>query len=273
MKRLFIDVCGCLSAKTLLLACVLFLSGCGSAGMEYCIESGECELSVDVAKITGEIPIDPTDSFWKDASRIHPQVVELGPQMMTNPKWPDPSIKSVKITGVRNGSEIGLLLEWSDPSMENEIEVSATHTDQAALMFPLHAEKELPVITMGSEDEIVNIWQWRAIWEPALSTQSGSRGNNRRASVPAKERRSPVEDLTAAGFSTLTTQDEQDVMGFGVWQDKIWRVVFKRSLVNSDTADVQLKSSTAMAIAVWNGANRERNGQKGISNWILLRFK
>jgi len=272
MKRLFGGVCDCLLARKLFLACVMFIAGCGSSGMEYCIESGECELAVDVVKISDEIPMDPNDSFWKDASRFHPQVVELGPQMITNPKWPDPSVKSVQVTGVRNGSEIGLLLEWSDSSMENEIEVSATHTDQAALMFPLQAEKELPVISMGSEDEIVNIWQWRAIWEPVFSNsrQSGNRRNN---IAPVKRRQSSVEDLTAAGFSTLTTQDEQDVSGRGVWKDKAWRVVFKRTLVNSDNADVQLDSPTAMAIAVWNGGNRERNGQKGISNWILLRIE
>ena len=60
--------------------------------------------------------------------------------------------------------------------------------------------------------------------------------------VPSNNRRSPVEDLTAAGYSTLTTQEEQDVLGRGVWQDKTWRVVFKRTLVNSDNADVQFKS-------------------------------
>ena len=83
-------------------------------------------------------------------------------------------------------------------------------------------------------------------------------------------RRSPVEDLTAAGFSTLTTQDEQNVSGRGTWQNKTWRVVFKRNLVNSDNADIQFRHPIVMAIAVWNGGNRERNGQKGISNWILL---
>ena len=249
-----------------------FGSGCGSSSMEYCVETGECELAVDVVKVLGGIPMDPNDPFWADSDRFQKKTIELGPQMITNPKWPDPSIKSVKISAVQNESEIALLLEWDDATLENKIEVSATHTDQAAIMFPLHPGKEVPSITMGSENEIVNIWQWRAIWEASLLTKSQGKNRGLRILTPSNIRRSPVEDLTAAGFSTLTTQEEQDVSGRGAWQDKTWRVVFKRTLVNSDNADIQFRYPIVMAIAVWNGGNGERNGQKGISNWILLRL-
>jgi len=27
-----------------------------------------------------------------------------------------------------------------------------------------------------------------------------------------------------------------------------------------------------MAVAVWNGSNRELNGQKGLGGWMLLKF-
>ena len=249
-----------------------FGSGCSSNSMEYCVETGECELAVDVVKISSGIPMDPNDPFWADSDRFQKKTIELGPQMMTNPKWPDPSIKSVKISAVQNESEIALLLEWEDTTLENKIEVSAIHTDQAAIMFPLHPGKEVPSITMGSENEIVNIWQWRAIWEASLLPESRGRNRDSRILTPSNIRRSSVEDLTAAGFSTLTTQDEQNVSGHGAWQDKTWRVVFKRTLVNSDNADIQFRYPIVMAIAVWNGGNRERNGQKGISNWILLRL-
>ncbi len=249
-----------------------FVSGCGSNSMEYCVETGECELAVDVVKISSRIPMDPNDPFWADSGRFQKKTIELGPQMITNPKWPDPSTKAVNISAVQNDSEIAILLEWNDTTMENKIEVSATHTDQAAIMFPLHPGKEVPLITMGSENEIVNIWQWRAIWEASLLPESRGRYRGPKIATPNNIRRSSVEDLTAAGFSTLTTQDEQDVLGRGAWQNKTWRVVFKRTLVNSDNADIQFRYPIVMAIAVWNGGNRERNGQKGISNWILLRL-
>ena len=249
-----------------------FVSGCGSNSMEYCVETGECELAVDVAKISSGIPMDPNNPFWAGSDRLQKKTVELGPQMITNPKWPDPSTKAVKVSAVQNDSKIAILLEWDDTTLENKIEVSATHTDQAAIMFPLYPGKEVPSITMGSENEIVNIWQWRAIWEASLVSESRGKNRDPRILTPSNFRRSPVEDLTAAGFSTLTTQDEQNVSGRGTWQNKTWRVVFKRNLVNSDNADIQFRHPIVMAIAVWNGGNRERNGQKGISNWILLRL-
>ncbi len=82
----------------------------------------------------------------------------------------------------------------------------------------------------------------------------------------------PVDDLNAEGFSTLTLQEHQSVMGHGMRSATGWQVVFKRPLTNSDDQDSQFKGSTPMGIAVWNGSNRETNGQKGIAGWILLKF-
>ena len=39
-----------------------------------------------------------------------------------------------------------------------------------------------------------------------------------------------------------------------------------------DSNDVQFSQSVLMAVAVWNGSNRELNGQKGIAGWMLLKF-
>ena len=87
---------------------------------------------------------------------------------------------------------------------------------------------------------------------------------------------SPVEDLSAEGFGTLTTQASQDVNGFGVWGNSHWTVVMKRNLATNDSADSQfLKFGTyvPIAIAVWDGANGERNGQKGRSAWNYIKIK
>jgi len=87
---------------------------------------------------------------------------------------------------------------------------------------------------------------------------------------------SPVEDLSAEGFGTLTTQASQDVNGFGVWGNSTWSVVLKRKLSTNDSADTQfLRFGTyvPIAIAVWDGANGERNGQKGRSAWNYIKIK
>ena len=89
----------------------------------------------------------------------------------------------------------------------------------------------------------------------------------------ASMRVSPVEDLNAEGFSTLTTQAHQDVQGKGNWSNNRWSVVFKRSLTNSDANDTQFTGGkTPMAIAIWNGQNKERNGQKAVTQWNELQY-
>ena len=89
----------------------------------------------------------------------------------------------------------------------------------------------------------------------------------------ASLRVSAVEDLNAEGFSTLTTQAHQDVQGEGNWSNNRWAVVFKRSLSTGDSNDTQFSGGkTPMAIAVWNGQNKERNGQKAVTQWNELRY-
>ena len=89
----------------------------------------------------------------------------------------------------------------------------------------------------------------------------------------ARMRVSAVEDLNAEGFSTLTTQAHQDVDGEGNWRNNRWSVVFKRALKTGDANDSQFGGSkTAMAIAIWNGGNKERNGQKAVTQWNTLHY-
>jgi len=89
----------------------------------------------------------------------------------------------------------------------------------------------------------------------------------------ATMRVSAVEDLNAEGFSTLTTQAHQDVDGEGNWRNNRWAVVFKRALKTGDSNDTQFGGGkTPMAIAIWNGNNKERNGQKAVTQWNTLHY-
>jgi len=265
---------------TLLIFTIFLVTGCGnfSSDVEKCLENGSCIASYDVTEISAEIPLDPNAPLWNSPGGPKKITLELGPQMITNPKWPDPSIKDVTLSAVQNKSELAILLEWADDGKDNSYGYSERFTDQAAVMFPLEPQEEAPLITMGNEGRTVNIWQWKAAWQNDLEPENNNQFRGRRNSSSSSEpvlrpdRVSPVEDLNAEGFSTLTIQEEQNVQGKGVWRDHHWRVIFRRSLRNSDTADAQFDEATQMAIAVWNGGNKERNGQKGLVGWILLRF-
>ena len=253
---------------------LMVFAGCGNGdgNVEGCLEDGTCVAVLDVARFSVEMPLNPEDPFWVSDSSGKAITVELGPQMITNPKWPDPSIKNIKVRAVQNDSSIAIYLEWKDETVDNKYGHSTLYSDQAAVMFPLHPQRETLPIFMGAEETPVNIWQWKAIWEQGQPAAQKGKRPRPPSLAPEEQRASPVEDLNAEGFSTLTSQNQQDVQGKGVWRDQVWRVVLKRSLTNRHPDDVQFKNFSHMAIAVWNGDNRERNGQKGISDWILLRF-
>lgn len=164
---------------------------------------------------------------------------------------------------------------------------------------------------MGDRGKPVNIWHWKADWEKELHLADGKEHmedeypdmfsdydfnpdpihfhKEAYESVPfmsggiaagsllsqAKRGRS-VEDLNAVGFGTLTSQVHQDVKGKGTWSDGKWNVVIYRPLITSDKNDVQFIPGmrTFFNVAVWNGNEGDRNGQKSISvRWRPLKIE
>ena len=242
---------------------ILFINGGCSENIEDCLKEGSCSPVINVGNYSGSVTDDPFDPFWDGEQSPDPVTIELGPQMITNPKWPNPSIKQVLIRAIKNGDALVVMLEWQDDSQDGNFEHSSLYVDRAAIMFPVQSAKEPPLITMGEPGIPVNIWQWKSI-----GGEKGQPGVKQKSSLTYKT----VEDLNAEGFSTLTYQNSQNAMGFGVWKEGRWRLIFKRDLVNDDPNDVQFRHSVLMAVALWNGSNRELNGQKGIAGWMLLKI-
>ena len=240
----------------------LNIFGC-SANIEGCLEDGNCDPAIVVSEFEGDLPDDPFDSFWSSGQVPASITIDLGPQMITNPKWPNPSTQKVSIRAVKNIDELVIMLEWKDDTRDGNFDHSSLYVDRAAVMFPVETAREAPSITMGEPGVPVNIWQWKSI--------GGEKGQ---PGVKAKKVLAyhTVEDLNAEGFSTLTYQDKQNVKGTARWKDNKWRLIFRRALVDDDLNDVQFRQSVLMAVAIWNGSNKELNGQKGIAGWMLLQF-
>jgi len=309
---------------------------------------------IKAVKVSGAIPTQPDDPFWSERygpTALKHVIIDMDPQMITNPMWPNPQTKYVFAKAATNGKEIAVHLEWNDPTRNDVMVQSQQYRDQAAIMFPVKQGGEEPPFTMGGDGERVNIWQWKATWDKEgagkndnsamldmedqyaymamgsgsyymyepngklsgigpnakVGTKIAKSGNysmagqgagniSKRASnidfgMGKQEgvfnagratgnilsdntmRVSAVEDLNAEGFSTLTTQAQQDVDGAGNWRNNRWSVVFKRSLSTGDGNDTQFGGSkTPMAIAIWNGQNKERNGQKAVTQWNTLHY-
>ena len=248
--------------KLVVAVLALLLTAC-AANVEDCLKDESCGPAIQVASHDGSLPVDPYDPFW-DSGTVAVKV-ELDPQMITNPKWPNPSTKEVTIRAVKNDDIIAIMLEWDDQTKSSNFDHSALYVDRAAVMFPVTADKEAPSITMGEPGKPVNIWQWKAI-----GGERGQPGVKDNSNI--KLAYQTIEDLNAEGYSTLTDQNQQDVKGGAVWKNNKWRLVLTRSLTNGNVNDVQFKKSVLMATAVWNGSNKELNGQKGIAGWLLLKI-
>lgn len=310
--------------------------------------------TITAVKVKGAIPTDPSSLFWSERygpTALKHVIIDMDPQMITNPMWPNPTTKWVFVKAANNGKEIAVHLEWTDATRDDIFVTSQQYKDQVAIMFPVNQSGEEPPFTMGGDGERVNIWQWKATWDKEgagragnealqdmedqydfmalgsggyymyepdgklqmkseFSFKTGSKdrrdksgsgtqgasdiskrgsmvdygmGRNEGVFNPGiatynilsdnTMRRSPVEDLNAEGFGSLTSQAHQDVDGKGNWNNDRWTVVFKRALKTKDVNDTQFSGNkTPMAIAIWNGQNKERNGQKAVTQWHTLRY-
>lgn len=251
-----------------------------------------------VADTTERLPADdPWAPVW---DRMPGLDVALSPQIGVPPALTGPSVPTVRARALSDGERIAILLEWSDPTLDDSVLEADAFADAAAIQF---AQGTGISICMGQQAGALNIWHWKADWAadlaawrdiwdahpnaPADATVpkpeagtgpeppgflSGAMAGNLR-SLP---RRSSVEDLNAVGFGSLTAQpaEGQDVAGASGWRDGVWRVVFSRRLTPDDPNDAQIRrdGATVVAFAVWDGARGERDGLKSTSTWLSLAF-
>jgi DMSO reductase family type II enzyme heme b subunit len=237
-----------------LLAFVALFSLLLGAPAEPASKSG---IQIVVRYARQEIPLDPAANLWRT---IPPVRIPLKPQDLT-PPYGGGSIKAVTIRAIHNGREVGFLLEWVDPTKDAAMDGLDSFRDAAALMFPLDPKNPPEPLMghryMGERSSLVNIWQFKADWNE-------------------QGRRSPVEDLNAAGPGTLTIQDQQDVSGKGMHRRGRWQVIFLRSLKTDDEDDAQFWPGlkTWVNVAVWDGSHNDHAGQKSVSEvWHHLIFE
>jgi hypothetical protein len=249
---------------------------------------------------------DPTSEAWSQATAVE---VPLSAQAVAKPVLTTSSIRSISARALHDGTQIAILVEWDDSTVNDQMIRVQDFRDSVALQFPLVEGQ--PFFCMGQPGGEVNIWHWKADWQADLTARQdmeilypnmyvdmypfadptagllvGPEGYADPNFLPAlasgnlfaaATHASPVEDSFAGGFGGLTAQsaDGQNVGGVGGWSDGIWRVVFTRELVSSEEEDASFRPGEVhqMALAVWDGENDERNGQKSTSQWITLQLE
>ncbi len=257
--------------------------------------------------VDGDLPDqDPASPLWRQAPAIE---VPLSAQNIAKPFLLESKVRSVTARSLHNQDQVAVLVEWEDPTEDASSVAVQDFRDAVALQFP-QVEAQ-PYFCMGQAGGNVNIWHWKADWQadllarremedrypdmyvddyPFTQPVAGSLARVAdyqdqnylpalKAGNPfaAPTLHTPVEDLNAGGFGTLTSQpgEEQNVQGFGKWQDGRWRVIFSRSLASPEADDISFTSGKtySIAFAVWDGANQERNGMKSTSQWVNLHLR
>ncbi len=269
------------------------------------------EATLRSSPIKGNLPVsNPVSKDWGNAREIS---VPLSGQTVINPQLLEPSIRSLNVRSLQNGSWIAFLVTWSDTTNNSRLVATTDFRDSVAVQFAV-TQGAPPYVCMGQTGVVVNVWHWKADWQsdinfayqgletaypnfwtdhypfavgnPPYSLPSAYDTAEARTFLAGwaagnlisnPYRFSPIEDLVAGGPGTLTTQPSQDVLGRGVWVSGVfdpgsWRVVFARPMRTSDVLDAQfdVSETKSVAFAVWDGANKEVDGRKAVSTWVVL---
>jgi hypothetical protein len=220
--------------------------------------------------VEGELPTGPDGAAW---ANVPPMTLPLSGQVITRPVWPEPSARALTVRSLHNGSEIAFLLEWQD-NTKNDRLTPGTFRDGVAIGLPLG---DAPAFfCMGQLDHYINIWHWKADWQSDIDRRAAKASEKSRDGVRTFEviprRVSSVEDLIGGGFSTLTTKEKQGrIQGKAAWKDGVWHVVMRRPLMSEEQeneAKLIPGRVQTVSFAVWNGENKERNGQKAVAPWF-----
>lgn len=250
----------------------------------------------------GALPGDSSDPAW-EAIPAASVALQLLHQRLDAPR-------TLQVRTAHDGQRLAFLFSWEDSTVSSLTLRPEDFRDAVAVQFALRG-MDTP-FPMGGPDRPVNLWHWKADWQADLGMvqdmelvhpgmvnewypfQSGDPTNDRGsrpASAPSHDRafltgwaagnlmsnplrRSPVEDLVAAGFGTITALpfERQTVQGRGAWAGGRWTVQITRSFQPPDDCCVAFAPGreVPIALAVWDGGAGDRNGQKSVTTWYRL---
>jgi len=251
-----------------------------------------------VAERAERVPTHPDDGAWRSVEPVQLHLMPLW--------WRDDRPESVTVKAVHDGTELAILMVWSDPHYDHTVIRPQDFRDGAAVQLALASDP--PFFAMGDRGGAVNIWMWKserqADLQPAYQDLDKVYPNMGIDSYPNFSR-SPleqptrhaltlesdptyvtawgvgnvvsnptgdaVEDLSARGFGTLRARHgvDSNVQTVGVWEIGSYRVLFRRSLVDTSDGAAPLRGGRTIpiAFAVWDGSAGDRDGKKSVTIW------
>lgn len=267
----------------------LVLGGClAAAAMLQLLDANPAvsqTTSLQAFRIARPPELDPRASVWRRAPEVE---LALTAQAVTYP-FGGGNVPSLRVRAMHDGERLYLRVTWRDDTDDSSTVAVEDFADAVALQFPAVAAASAPAICMGQADAGVNIWQWRADREQPMPTAIEDLHPDGYVDMyqstddlyfPAREAGNPnaqpdvgsVQDLIAVGFGSLGPASDRSVTGAGDWDGEEWAVVFARPFdVGGDQRPTfTVGTTTDVAVAAWNGATDDRNGQKAISPFLQL---
>ncbi|MGK7344581.1 MAG: c-type cytochrome [Candidatus Nitrospinota bacterium M3_3B_026] len=264
--------------------------------------------NLTVKLMEGDLPLDPADPAWETADQVD---VWLTGNVLIKPRWQNITIDMVHLKALYNGEEIAFRLEWHDrfPNTVHEGHDDLHQLDQAkpgdegnlATYVPIYSEDynpgryrdavmlqfpkklakgtEKPHFLNGDRSHAVNLWWWRADYDPVKKDLAAAiAGDSKLKSIEkyvvgGEDREgAPVLELNAKGFKKpFKTQpaESQGMVSKAGFKDGKWTLVMKRPLLTDDKNDIQFEQGRFIPVAVnaWDGWNGDIGMRKSISSW------
>jgi hypothetical protein len=224
-------------------------------------------------------------------------------RIVVSPLWwrnyPEPDLT---VAAVHDGRAVALRLTWRDATRDDRPVRPQDFEDMAAAQFVKGPSE--PFLGMGAADVAVELWLWQASWSAGGHADMETRYPNMAVDfypfekpgggphtldrqppeyITAKAAGNPRSDpnwgitasgLGARGFGSVTFRPRasQLLSAKGEWKDDRWTVTLRRPLAVPAEAGLTFASGerVSVAFALWDGAARDRNGQKLVSIWHNL---
>lgn len=231
------------------------------------------------------------DSVWSAAP--------AAPIVVSPLWWRNYAEPALTVRAVHDGRSVAVCLTWRDESCNDRIGRPEDFEDMAAMQLYRGAVE--PFLGMGATDSPLDLWLWRASWgrpRPDNSLLDDYPFDTSYFRDWAKKSGHPLPDLQTAraagnlhthpdsgqtasnlgakgfGSTTFRPKASQLVTAKAAWKDGLWTVELRRPLAVGPDGGVALSAGgrCSVAFAIWDGAARDRNGQKLVSIWHDLKL-
>jgi mono/diheme cytochrome c family protein len=248
------------------------------------------------------LPADSDERAWRVAPPVQVRLTPLW--------WRDDAVSAVQVQAVHDGRSIVFRLEWADAVANTQSGKTEAFKDAVALQLVAGPDEPFlgmgspttPIdLWMWDADRgqpggdledvnprvVVDVYPFsEKVAETADYARLGTKtAEHPEVAFPAQATGNQVarsaahpsggSSLTSAGVGSTTfrVKKSQLVAGTGRWSEGRWTVLVRRSLAIASPEDgiaLAPAQTASVALAVWDGAHRDRNGQKQISIWQEL---